>query len=373
MQISSLSQRTRDFYYKVHKRLFPSKRIRKWSRGYIWTRNILISAGVIALSACVCITAVVLYGRNSFKTEEVPSLVLAAEDDYDGWQEGDIRYNGKIYRYNSDMITLLFMGIDSMDKVEAKDTQNEGGQSDMMFLFCMDPHTNEVTVITINRNTMVDIAVYTAGGSYLSTVTGQIALQHGYGDGAEISCERAVEVVSDLIYGMPIHGYCSVNMGAITEINDAVGGVQITSLETFTSDVYNNSFVEGKDYFLTGTMAFDYVKYRDTSIFGSADMRLARQKQYLVAFASALKGSLLSDPTEVIAIYKLMSDYICTDLSLSQMTYLATQLASYSFDSDEMLSLEGETVMGERYEEFYVDEDALLDLIIEVFYEEVTD
>ena len=36
-----------------------------------------------------------------------------------------------------------------------------------------------------------------------------------------------------------------------------------------------------------------------------------------------------------------------------------------------LLTLEGEAVMGEEYEEFYPDEEALYRLILEVFYEEV--
>ena len=33
-----------------------------------------------------------------------------------------------------------------------------------------------------------------------------------------------------------------------------------------------------------------------------------------------------------------------------------------------MYTVPGETVMGDQYEEYYVDEDALLNLIMEVFY-----
>jgi hypothetical protein len=33
--------------------------------------------------------------------------------------------------------------------------------------------------------------------------------------------------------------------------------------------------------------------------------------------------------------------------------------------------MEGETVMGEEFEEFYPDEDALYEMILDVFYEKV--
>ena len=55
------------------------------------------------------------------------------------------------------------------------------------------------------------------------------------------------------------------------------------------------------------------------------------------------------------------------------MVYLAPLLVNYRFDADSFYMLEGETVMGERFEEFYADEDALYEMILEIFYEEMKD
>ena len=60
-----------------------------------------------------------------------------------------------------------------------------------------------------------------------------------------------------------------------------------------------------------------------------------------------------------------------TDISVDEVGYLATQILNYSFDSDDMYVLEGEIKDGERFEEFYVDEDALYRLILKIFYEEI--
>ena len=48
-----------------------------------------------------------------------------------------------------------------------------------------------------------------------------------------------------------------------------------------------------------------------------------------------------------------------------------SDLVSYEPDENGMYTVSGETVMGEEFEEFYVDDDALYDLIIQIFYEEV--
>ena len=60
-----------------------------------------------------------------------------------------------------------------------------------------------------------------------------------------------------------------------------------------------------------------------------------------------------------------------TDVSMDEVSYLATQVASYTFDGNHILSLKGEQVMGSVLEEFHVDEEALYELILQVFYERV--
>ncbi len=41
-----------------------------------------------------------------------------------------------------------------------------------------------------------------------------------------------------------------------------------------------------------------------------------------------------------------------TDISVDEVSYLATQALGYSFDGDNMHVLQGEIVQGERFEEF---------------------
>lgn len=82
----------------------------------------------------------------------------------------------------------------------------------------------------------------------------------------------------------------AVNMSAISAINDAVGGIKVTVLEDMTA--VDPDFVEGSQVHLIGEDAFWYVKYRDIDTFGSADMRLERQEQYLNGFIKAAKRAV---------------------------------------------------------------------------------
>ena len=56
---------------------------------------------------------------------------------------------------------------------------------------------------------------------------------------------------------------------------------------------------------------------------------------------------------------------------VDEAVYLAGQALSYSFSPENIYGMEGHVEMGETFEEFYQDDTALYELILEVFYEEL--
>lgn len=360
-------------------------------RFYRMIAKVLLVIAILAAVGVLVFVALQISGRNKLNSGNkgmVPELNLSdlADDPVpppaasadpsggaavaeDNWQEGDVRYQGVHYRYNEDVLTFLFLGIDKMSEVKPVKNGIDGGQSDAIFLLVLNPHSKEISMVAIPRDTMTDIDVYDKEGFFEKTAMGQLTLQHGYGDGATVSCERSQKAVQKLFYHLPIHGYCSINMGAIPLINDAVGGVEVVVLE----DVINTGMKEGDMILLKGMDAYYYLHNRDTKSPESAVRRLERQKQYLELYAAAAMEVMKSDFTLPVTLYNDLRKYMVTDISLDEITYLAVEAAGYRFDSDHLYSLKGETVMGERYEEFYVDETALYELILEVFYEEIED
>ena len=298
------------------------------------------------------------------KEEEAPK-----EEEQVKWQEGWIRYQGKVYAYNEDIRTFLFMGIDKNSEVKEVAEGTNGGQADALFLAVMNPHKESIQVIGINRNTIADIDVYNDQGAYVDTIRAQLAVQHGFGNGVEESCEYQVKAVSKFFYSLPIHGYAAINMSAIETLNDAVGGVDVTVLEDLTR--IDASLVEGQQVHLQGKSAFWYVKYRDTSKFGSADLRLARQKQYLNGFIGAAKKAAKQDISVALKLYQAIAPMMTTNVSADEVAYLAPILVDYGFDQEEFYMVPGETIMGDQFEEFYAEEDALYEMILDIFYEEV--
>lgn len=310
------------------------------------------------------------YKQPSIESEEntIEKMEEDIEESSEVWEEGWIRYNGKIYAYNEDILTFLFMGIDK--NTEVKEAENtKGGQADALFLLVLDSNTKEAEMIGINRDTMTDIKVYSDYGAYIKSAKAQIALQHAFGDGGKNSAEYTVDAVSEFMYQLPIHGYCALNMAAIPVINDAVGGVEVTCLEDLTK--YDKALVKNENITLMGKSSFWYVKVRDVNEFNSNGNRLMRQKQYLIAFADNLKSNIRSNPALALDIYEMITPYMTTNITVDEVTYLATEIPAYQFHKDSVHMVKGDTVMGEEYEEFHVDDSSLKQLIIDVFYEEV--
>ncbi len=282
-------------------------------------------------------------------------------------EAGVVTYKGQRYRYNEDLITILVMGIDKNSTVTAASHGSDGGQADAIFLLLLDGSSGQINIVTINRNSMAKVDVYNRNGSYFGQGMMQLTLQHAYGDGMGVSNARMAEAVSRMFHNIPIHAYASLNMAGIATLNDTVGGVTVTPI----MDIPGSSIRKGEPITLMGKQAYDYVHWRDINEFASADLRLEREKQYLAAYGKKVLAQIKTDPSVVTGLYNAVQKYLVTDLSLDRITYLAAEAGGYHFDAANIYSVPGTTKMGRRYEEYYVDEEALRDLIIRLFFKQI--
>ena len=345
-----------------------------------FVKGLLIFIGVVTsiiLIGVIVVWGYTHYGKSALYKANEDTIVVPEEFQVDkenknieNWQEDWIRYDGDIYEYNDEILTFLIMGTDQKGKVKEQINQSKGGQADALFLVTLNPDTKKIDVITINRNTMTDVEFYDNAGNYLETKKAQITLSHAYGDGMELSCKRATAAVSNLFYQIPIHGYCSISMAAIAKVNDAIGGVTLTAIEDVSS---RNKVVikKGEEITLDGNQAMAYLRGREENQFDSASNRSARQQQYISIAAKQIINKLSEDIGIVTELYNVMKDYMVTDLSLDKIVYLATSVIGYDFNSDRLHSMVGITVQGEKYEEFYPDNEDFYELMIDVFYQKV--
>ena len=101
-------------------------------------------------------------------------------------------------------------------------------------------------------------------------------------------------------------------------------------------------------------------------------MRIARQKQFLTAFFRQAVDAIQKDVSLPVTLYQDFSGEMVTNIGLDNAVYLISEASKMSFGDDNLMIVQGEAKAGDVYDEFYVDEDALYQLILDTFYTEVT-
>ena len=286
-----------------------------------------------------------------------------------------ITYNGKKYRYNDNLINILVMGIDDYGLKGDKDTDANPYQADTIVLGTVDAVKKTVSFMSIPRDTVASIKVLDLNDEVATVKKGPIAIQHSFGTQGERTNEAVVDAVSNLLYSIPINRYVSVDITAIPDINDSLGGITVDIPEDLTK--WNPKMKAGtKDYLLLNKDAVIFVARRDTGIDDSAMGRMKRQVMYLKELFPAVKAKTAENITYPIALYNSEADKVKTNLTIDEMTYLAKLLLDLELSDKDIVSVPGEMKRIEpgeiedyEYEMGYiVDEDALKQLIVDRFY-----
>ena len=274
-----------------------------------------------------------------------------------------ITRDGVKYYPRQDIDVLLMMGVNRPGHVEAKYPHNEI-PADMIAVMVFDEKAGTCTVLNLNRDAMVDMPELNDEGKEIGSMYAQLAYAHSYGSGLEDSCENMKKTVSNLLGGVNIDYYISMNIDAVAPLNDAVGGVTVNVTHDF-SDI--DASIPVGMVTLRGNQARSFVQSRKSVGDGLNLSRIDRQKEYMNGFITAFKKTLeTSDVGFVLDTYNMVAPYLVSDLPISTLTSMVERYMDCSLTG--ILSLEGENKRGEKYMEFYVDEDALEDLRLELFY-----
>lgn len=275
-------------------------------------------------------------------------------------------YNGTAYAKKKDLETVLLLGVDKFEG-ETPEGYVNNQQTDFLLLLVMDKENETCTPIQLNRDTMTQIQILGVTGEPAGTFTGQLALAHTYGSGEEDSCVNTVLAVSNLLYGMEIDHYVSLTMDGVALLNDLVGGVTVEVLDDFSG--IDDSLVQGETVTLKGQQALTYVRSRGGLEDSSNLRRMERQRQYLAALQQQLKAAVQQEDGFTLDALLQLNEYMVSDCTVNQLSDLGNSLAAYQVG--DILTTPGDAQEGEEFMEFTVDEDALQQLVMDVFYEPV--
>ena len=291
------------------------------------------------------------------------STVFYQEQEETGFVSKTITRDGVEYFPRQDITTVLVMGIDQFGPVSDSGAYNNRGASDMNMLLIFDETAGVCNVLHLNRDTMVEMPVLGIGGREAGTYYGQLALSHTYGSGLEDSCENTRKTISDFLYGISIDYYMAMHMDAISVLNDAVGGVAVNVTEDFSA--VDPSIGMGL-VTLQGEQAINFVRTRQ----GVGDQlntsRISRHQEYIDGFADAFRRKREENAEFILTAYEEVTPYLVTDCSANAVSGMIDRYGD--FVVGEVVMPEGENVRGEKYYEFYADEEKLDALILRLFY-----
>ena len=305
-------------------------------------------------------------GPETAATENGGASEDGKQQESDAWKgesnEGLVTYNGKKYRYNSHLSNYLLLGIDTEGEIAQEKETLSGGQSDAIFLVSYDRKEETAQILAIPRDTMTTIYIYNIDGTFVTPQTDHLTLQYAYGDGREMSCKITRDAVSNLLYGVPIIGYTAINLDSIPLLVDAVGGVTLTVPDDSMEEV-NPEYKKGTEITLTSETAERYIRYRDTHSHHQALVRTERQKSFINAFADRVLELQAQDPHNVTDIYETIKPHMVTNMSNDIFLDLAGAKRV-----GEIRTIPGEGVATDLFDEYHVDDKALYELILDVFY-----
>ena len=353
--------------HKRRKKRRRKKRIPKWLRILIIVVSVILAL-VIAVTATYFILKEV--GRKAMHNYNDIDISVPIKDDSgkDAAKVMDsgrmIKYGGKTYRLNEDIMTVTFIGYNE-DEVGESDNY----MADAIYVAAIDDYTGKTTILGVSRDTMLDVDIFSADGKYMNTEKTQLSYAYSYGNDQVPGGKNVNTSLTRLFFGMPMNNYFAIDMASLEELNDAVGGVTLTSKMTFVSKETGQTVNKGDTVTLTGEDVITYVRSRDVNVLESNNTRMDRQQQYIMAFLQSIVPAAKKDLSTVTKLYGVVRKNADSTLDLPKVTYLSTAALTKlkSASEIEYIRLNGKIKAGE-HAEMYLDDKDTFKTMLKVFY-----
>ena len=334
------------------------KRERNHRRANPVKKICLALCAVAAVLALGVIASLVLESRLSAPIKNAGHRMTA----YTTYREGEQVFMNGQWHVKRNLDTLLVIGVDDFGEMQGTDSYNNSSQADFLALFVRDKDTEERAVLHLNRDAMTNIPVLGLTGQKAGSIYGQLALAFNYGRGREDSCKNVVDAVSHLLYGAEIDHYIAVTMDAVPIMNDWVGGVTVEVLDDFTG--IDDTLKLGSMVKLQGDRALIYVRTRMGLTDSTNLHRMERQRQYAAQWLQTAQP-YMQNQNALAELALEMDGYYYSDCSIEELMKSLEMMGNVS--AVETFELKGEAVKGDAYMEYHVDDEAIQQLVLELF------
>lgn len=262
-------------------------------RVFAWT-------GIFGTTALVSAAA----GAAFILTVPLPKLLgeaTATPPLSDLWKSG--------FRYQvSRPVTILLMGLDEATDIDGASSADLVGRTDTVLLTRVDPDNESINVMSIPRDTRVEIPGYGIDKINQANVEG----------GAEL----AAQTVSYNFNEVEIDRYVRVSTAAFREIVDLIGGVEVFVPTAMQYEDKTQGLVidlEPGWQTLSGEEAEQFARFRQDDL---GDIGRVQRQQVLI---KALRDRMLTPTviTQLPQIVRILQNHIDTNLSTEEILALA--------------------------------------------------
>ncbi len=254
-----------------------------------------------------------------------PLSPLIAPQHQGNEQKGDLSHFDFQYRL-ARPVNILVMGIDRVLNVPDNSPKKFTGNSDTMLLLRLDSTARSVNMLSIPRDTRVEIPGAGMDKINNANVTGGASL--------------AARVVSRTLNNVPIDRYVRITTGAFRELVDLVGGVEVfvPYPMNYVDKTQNlNIHLDQGWQTLNGDQAEQFARFRHDQ-YGDIG-RVQRQQALLKALRQRLQTpAVLPRLPQMIQV---MEKYVDTNLSLEEMLALVNFGLGLNQDDFKMVLLPG--------------------------------
>lgn len=257
-------------------------------------------------SAAFILTATISAALGATLALITPLSPIIAPQNQGVGAKGELWRQG--FKYDlSRPVNILLMGIDQVPDIPKSSPEVFAGRSDTMLLLRLDPTDKTVKMLSIPRDTQVEIPSVGIAKINDANVEGGPGL--------------AARVVSRTLNDVPIDRYVRVTTDAFRELVDLVGGIEVfVPYRMEYTDVTQNLKIDLEQGWqtLNGDQAEQFARFRQDE---HGDIGRVQRQQALL---KALRQRIVS-PTvlpRLPEIIRVMQQYIDTNLSLEEMLAL---------------------------------------------------
>ncbi|MEG5060908.1 LCP family protein [Microcoleus sp. A2-C5] len=223
-------------------------------------------------------------------------------------------------------VNILILGIDRVPETAANSPKIFEGRSDTILLFRIDPRDKSISLISVPRDTKVQIPGVRFSKINEANARGGAAL--------------ATRLVSIILNNVTIERYVRVSSGAFRELVDLLGGLEVfvprAMSYTDTAQKLKINLAQGWQT-LNGEQAEQFARFRND---GLGDIGRIQRQQSLI---QAIRNRLASPSVWVRLpqIVRLMQQYVDTNLNFEEILTIANFGLQLERDNFKMVMLPG--------------------------------